>query len=95
MRLAVRALVVILSGLFLVVTAALTSASASSSPIHQPKRFLRDTSPRARSAAGLKAASAPAADLSGKSILVYGPAGTGGLEESAAGATYTVWDAAT
>jgi len=33
--------------------------------------------------------------LTGKSILIYGDAGTGGYEESVPGATYTIWDGAT
>jgi lysophospholipase L1-like esterase len=70
----------------LLLVAAAPLASAGNAP---------HTGQRPHHAAVLQPSAARPADLTGKNILVYGPAGTGGFEESVTGATYTVWDAAT
>jgi hypothetical protein len=75
--------------------AAITAASASNNPEPGGRPLQHDTSRQVQYSSARKAPRAAAADLTGKNILVYGPAGTGGFEESVPGATYTVWDAAT
>jgi hypothetical protein len=84
MRSIIRVGIASATGLLLLVAAApLASASNGPPADHGPQH------------AALQSPTATPADLTGKNILVYGPAGTGGSEESVPGATYTIWDAAT
>jgi lysophospholipase L1-like esterase len=85
MRLVLRVVLASATSLFLI-TAAVPLASARTAPTPlKDQRSHQVTRPRA--------SHDRPASLTGENILVYGPAGTGGYEESVPGATYTIWDA--